>query len=94
MVNGFMKKKLTKKQAKQKIDNFFNNIHKIKPEAKEIKKIKRLAMKHNIKLKNKRRLFCKKCYAIFPENAQIKINDNKKIIKCLGCGAVFRWKIK
>ncbi len=89
-----MKKKLTKNQAKQEIDKFFSHIHKIKPEVQKIKKIKRLAMKHNIKLKDKRKLFCKKCYAIYPENAQIKIKGNKKIIKCKNCGAVFRWKIK
>ena len=49
-----MKTPLNKKQAIEKIDSFFKNSN-FSPE--ELKKIKRLAMKYKIKLKEKRKLF-------------------------------------
>lgn len=82
-------KKLTKTETEKEIKNFF--YRKLSPE--EIKKIKRLAMKHNIKLGSLRKKFCKKCYSIF-ENSEIRIKNGKRIIKCKNCGFASRWKIK
>jgi len=80
-------KKLTKSEAEQEIDNFFKNLQDKTPE--DIKKIKRLSMKYNIKLGNKRKLFCKKCY--FPlKNAKIRIRKNKKIVQCKNCSHIAR----
>lgn len=86
-----MKKTLSKKQAKEEIENFFKNIQNKTP--KEIKKIKRLAMSYNIPLKEKRKLFCNKCFSVY-RKPQIRIKNNKKIIKCENCENISKWKIK
>ncbi len=86
-----MKSKLSKTQAKEKIEEFFSEIKNKTP--KEIKKIKKLAMKHNIKLREKRKLFCKKCYVAFNGKEKIRIIKGKKIVTCLGCGYVSRTKL-
>jgi RNase P subunit RPR2 len=85
------KKDISKIEAKEKIDNFFSKIGSKSP--KQIKKIKRIAMKHRISLKNDKKLFCKKCltpYA-FPK---IRIKNKMKIIECNNCGKITRLKIK
>jgi RNase P subunit RPR2 len=87
-----MKKGLTKKQAEKEIEEFFKNIYKTKPGAKEIKKIKRLAMKYNIKLKENRKTFCKKCFSTRLKTKSVK--DKIKRVKCSDCGYFSRWKIK
>ncbi len=85
-------KKLRKKEALFEIKKFFSDIKNKKP--KEIKKIKRLAMHHNIKLGSLRKKFCKKCFSVFPQNAKIRIKNGKKTVKCKICGSIFRWKLK
>ena len=45
-----MKKKLTKKEAEEKINEFFKNDN---FDSEEMKKIKKLAMKFNIKFREK-----------------------------------------
>ena len=83
-------KKLTKSEAEKEITQFFKNIQSKNP--KEIKKIKRLAMKHNIKLGDKRKKFCKKC---FSSNLKVKSIKNKiKTIECQDCKKISRWRIK
>ncbi|MFC1682397.1 hypothetical protein ACFL0X_02190 [Nanoarchaeota archaeon] len=85
-----MKSKLSKTEAKEKIENFFKEIKNKSP--KEIKKIKRLAMKHNIQLKEKRKLFCKKCFSPY-KNPKTRIKSGMKIMTCSECGGVVRWKL-
>lgn len=87
-----MKSKLSKTEAKKEIEEFFLEIQNKNP--KEIKKIKRLAMRYNIPLKEKRKLFCKKCLAAFSGKEKIRIKDNKKRIECENCGYLSRWKTK
>ncbi|MCF7910795.1 hypothetical protein K9L16_03920 [Candidatus Pacearchaeota archaeon] len=90
-----MKKTLSKTQAKKEIEDFFKNIKEKTP--KEIKKIKRLAMAYNIALKEKRKLFCKKCltpYSGKSDKGKTRIKNNKKIIKCENCSYIARWKIR
>ena len=48
-----MNKKISKKDAGKQIEEFFKHIEEKTPE--KIKKIKRLAMRYNIKLGNKRK---------------------------------------
>ena len=85
-----MKTELTKKKAEEKIKKFFRKIDNKKPE--EIKKIKRLAMHYNIKLKEKRKKFCKKC---FSTRLRVKsIRKGIKTVECEKCSSKFRWKIK
>jgi len=84
-------KKISKKEAESEINNFFNELQNKKPSPSEIKKIKRLAMNHNIKLREKRKKFCKKCYSI---ELRVKSIKNKiKTTECKNCGGISRWKI-
>jgi len=82
-----MKKELNKTQAKERIDKFFQKSD-FSPE--QLKKIKRLAMKFNIKLGNYRKLFCKKC--LYPLAGKLSITKSHKTIECKHCG--FRNKIR
>jgi len=85
-----MKSKLSKTETKKEIKEFFLDIKNKSP--KEIKKIKRLTMKHNIPLKEKRKLFCGKCLVPY-RNPKIRIKNKVKSITCLSCGYISRWKL-
>ena len=87
-----MKKKLEKEEARQKIEDFFKNIK--NKNTKEVKKIKRLAMAHNIPLKEKRKTFCKKCLNPYSGKEKTRIKRGCKIIFCNNCNHISRWKIK
>ncbi len=85
-----MKTKLSKKQAEEKIREFFKKIKEKKPE--EIKKIKRLAMHYNIKLGKLRKEFCKFCFS--PRLKVVKIKNGIKVVECENCGKKSRWRVK
>ena len=87
-----MKSRFSKTEAKKEIEEFFLEIK--KKTTKEIKKIKKLAMKHNIPLKKKRKLFCRNCLTHFSGKEKIKIKKKIKSVTCKECGSVARWKIK
>lgn len=86
-----MKKTHSQKEVKKLINEFFKSIQSKKP--KDIKKIKRLAMKHNIPLKEFRKKFCRKCLSPY-KNPVIRVKKGLKRIKCVECGYEARWKIK
>lgn len=86
-----MVKKSSKSKSKEKIDKFFGDIE--SKSAKEVKKIKKEAMGHKINLKDKRKLFCKKCLNPY-KNSSIKIKNKVKKIICKNCGYENKWKIK
>jgi len=50
-------------------------------------------MAYNIKLGEKRKLFCKKCLNPY-NNSEISIKNKIKKIKCEKCGRISKWKIK
>jgi RNase P subunit RPR2 len=83
-----MKTNLSKTEAKEKIEKFFRNSD-FAPE--QLKKIKRLAMKFNIKLGAYRKMFCKKCLS--PLAGELSINKTHKTIKCKFCGFKNRIRI-
>ena len=85
-----MKKKFSKSEVKEQIEKFFKEIKNKSP--KEIKKIKRLAMSYNIPLKEKRKLFCKKCLMAY-KNSKIRIKNKIRIVACKNCGYVSRWRL-
>ena len=74
-----MKKEISKTQAKEKIEQFFQSP--FTPE--QLKKIKRLAMKFNIKLGDKRKLFCKKCLNQLA--GKLSITKTHKTVECRAC---------
>ena len=86
-----MKKESSRTEAKEQIEEFFENIKDKNP--KEIKKIKKLAMAYNLPLKEKRKLFCKGCYAVY-KNPKIRIKNKMKSVTCENCGNVGRWKLE
>ena len=79
---------MSKTIANKQIDKFFENIKNKTP--KEIKEIKKLAMAKNIYLKEKRKLFCKKCFSIY-KTPKIRINNKIKMTICENCGYNSRW---
>jgi len=85
-----MKRAISKGEAMKNVEEFFCNIQQATP--KQILKIKKLASGYNIPLKEKRKLFCKKCYSIY-KNPKIRIKKNHKVITCENCNFVSRFKI-
>ncbi len=87
-----MKSILSKKEAKEKIENFFKNTKDKIP--KDVKKMKRLAMHHHISLNVYKKLYCKKCFSIFnSNNSEIRLKSGFKIIRCMECDKITKWKI-
>ncbi|MFQ5531612.1 MAG: hypothetical protein ACE5ES_03275 [Candidatus Nanoarchaeia archaeon] len=86
-----MKKTLSKTEANQEIEKCFKDIKSKTP--KQIKKIKRLAMSYNIKLGEKRKLFCKKCFNAYI-TPKIKVKNKLKTIICENCNYKTRFKLK
>lgn len=86
-----MKKQLSKTAAKMEIEEFFKDIK--NKTHKEIKKIKKLAMAYNLPLKEKRELFCKKCFSAY-RKPEIRIKNKVKSVVCENCGYISRWKMK
>lgn len=76
-----MKTKLTKKQAQEKINGFFRREN---FSAEEVKKIKKLSMKFNIKLGVHRKKFCRKCLSKL--KGKVSIKDSYKTVICENCG--------
>jgi len=83
-------KKQTKSEAEQEIKEFFKDLKNKDP--KDIKKIKRLAMHYNLKLGEKRKKFCKKCFSTKLKVKSIK--NGLKIVECQDCKKISRWKVK
>ena len=83
-------KKISKTEAEKEIKDFFKEIQNKTP--KEIKKIKKLAMRYNIKLGELRKKFCKKCYSTRLKILGIK-NKTKRII-CKSCGSIGGYRLK
>jgi len=84
-------KKTSKTEAKEQIDEFFKYIP--SKSAKEVKKIKRLAMHHKIPLKDHRKSFCKKCLTPYI-GPSIHVKKGFINITCDICEYQARWKIK
>jgi RNase P subunit RPR2 len=86
-----MKKQLSKTEAEKQIEEFFSNLN--NKTVKDVKKIKRFAMAYNIKLGEKRKLFCKKCFSPH-NNSSISVKEGFVTIMCGKCNYKNRWKIK
>jgi len=86
-----MKKELSKKQAEKQVEEFFSDLK--DKTSKEVKKIKTFAMSYNIKLGEKRKLFCKKCFSPYIEPS-IKIKKEMITLTCDSCEHKNRWKVK
>jgi RNase P subunit RPR2 len=83
-----MKTPLSKTQTQEKINSFFKQ-EEFKPE--QVRKIKRLAMKFKIRLKEKRKLFCK--YCLHKLKGKTRINKESKTIICQFCNKKSKFKL-
>ncbi|MCK5624603.1 hypothetical protein KAI04_02060 [Candidatus Pacearchaeota archaeon] len=86
-----MKKVISKKEAKEQIKKFFEDLKNKSP--KDIKKIKKLAMSYKIPLKENRKLFCKCCLNPH-KDPSIRVKKGLIKINCGECDYTSRWKIK
>ena len=84
-------KKLSKTEAKKQIEFFFHDLE--NKTSKDVKKIKRLAARQNISLREKRKMFCKKCLNPY-QNPKIRIKNKIKKFTCEKCGYVAKMKLK
>jgi len=84
-------KKISKSDSERQIKEFFEDIENKSP--KEIEKMKKIAMSHNIQLKELRKKFCKKCFKAY-QNPRIRIKNYIMSVTCENCGYKNRWKIK
>jgi RNase P subunit RPR2 len=86
---------LKEKYSKSEIENKIKDLFSENPSKRDIKKIKSLAMSKNIKLKDYKKMFCKKCFNFFtPNNCEIRIKNGFKRIKCNDCGYRTRYRMK
>lgn len=83
-----MKPKISKSQAQEKIESFFKNSE---FSQKEMKKIKRLAMKFKIKFLPFKKNFCKKCLSSL--KGRIRVTKTHKTIECKICKYKNKFKI-
>lgn len=63
---------------------------------KKIKEIIEITKRANFPLREKRKLFCKKCLSYFfiGKNCKIKIKSKIKSIECLNCNYISRYRLK
>jgi len=81
--------------TKQEINEYIKNIFSKESSAKEIKRAKKLAMSRNIKIKEFKKKFCKKCYSMFnSKNSEVRIKNGFKVILCKECNHISRYKLK
>lgn len=83
-----MKSNLSRTEAQKTIEKFFSRR---RFTALEAKKIKRLAMKYNIKLGSKRKFFCKKCLSQL--KGRISISKTHKTVICKSCSYKNKFKL-
>jgi len=84
-----MKTKLSRREALEKIEEFFKRGE---YDAKDVKKIKRLAMKFKIRLVDKRKKFCKKCLSKLREKT--RVGRVYKSVECEACGFLNKFRMK
>lgn len=84
-----MKKDLSKKEVYSIVESFFKRKE---FNSEQLKKIRRLAMKYKIPLKEKRKLFCK--YCLNKLEGKTRINKEHKSITCRVCNRVSKFKLK
>lgn len=79
----------SKSEAAKLIEDYFS---KDNLDSNQTRKIKNLAMKHRIGLKEHRKRFCKKCYSDLTLG-KTRISKEHKQVTCGKCNSINRWKI-
>jgi len=93
------KKKKDKIAALREINGLFSKAKEIikqdeRMAARYIKKAKRIAMRHNLRMPREiRKRFCRRCYSLFTlNNSKTRIKHGFIVIHCLKCGRIYRYK--
>jgi RNase P subunit RPR2 len=84
-----MKENISKQKAQKEIENFIKKEHFSKD---ELKKIKKIARRGKVKLKELRKRYCKKCESIL--KGKLRIKNQHKITECSRCKYKNKEKIK
>lgn len=92
------RKKLSKKQAKKQVEEYFAKAKEVfnkKPELSNdyVRKARKIAMKYRMKLpKELKRKFCKHCYSylVIGKNARSRTRKGKVVISCFNCKKFIR----
>lgn len=85
------------KIAKERIDILFNEA--AKTDQKDLQKrymklAKKIGMRYNVRIGNKKRKFCKHCYYYFGSDVKRRLKNGKIIIVCPGCKKIIRYPYK
>jgi RNase P subunit RPR2 len=83
-----VKKKLSRKEAREEIDELFCRQE---FSSEDVKKVKRLAMKYKIKLKFERKKFCKRCLSKL--RGKIRVSRVYKSVECEKCGFINKFRM-
>lgn len=83
-------KKLSKTETENLVQNFFENK---RIDSVAVKKIKNMAMANRVRLKQYRKLFCKKC-CVDLNLGRVRIKNSQKKVICGICGTTNRWSLK
>jgi len=92
--------KIQKQKVEEEIEQLFEKAKKLQKNNPElsrraIRKAFKLAMHFHIKLRNKKRFFCRKCFSLFTsKNSRRRIKNKTLTITCLNCGYIRRYKFK
>lgn len=81
------------KIAKERIDILFDEAAKTKNPAlrkRYMQLAKKIGMRYNVRLGNKKRKFCKRCFYYFGSDVKRRFKNGKIVIRCPGCGRVTR----
>ncbi|MEK6915352.1 MAG: hypothetical protein AABW89_02330 [Nanoarchaeota archaeon] len=82
-------KTLSKKEVAKRIEDYFS---KDKLDSLQTKKIKNLAMANQIRLKDHRKRFCRKCFEDL-RLGKIRVSERYKTIVCGSCNYKNRFKL-
>jgi len=55
---------------------------------------KKIGMRYNVRLGDKKKMFCKQCFYYFGANAKRRLKNGKISITCPGCGHISRQSYK
>lgn len=77
-----------KEDVKREADEFFKDKH----DAEEVRKMRITAMGSQVKLGEKRKLFCKRCNSM--ELKVLGVKRGIKRVRCTKCDSISRWRVK
>ena len=81
------------KIARERIGILFDEASKTRDKKLQMRYMqiaKKIGMRYNVRLGEKKRWFCKRCFYYFGGDTKRRLKNGKIVIKCPGCGRVSR----